>query len=403
MASYLPTSLARAVNARTASGIIGATALRSLATPAPPPRAARYSSSSSSSSSPSPPQPRHPVAFAFDIDGVLKQGPKVLPQALRALRILHGENKYRVKVPYILVTNGGGPSERERAQKLTNELQVDIQPEQVLQAHTVLQSLTRLYGDEPVLVIGGSDRPAGTTRSVMREYGFNNVHTCYDLQAWAPASWPFDTVPEEQRPLVRSDVDYSRVKFKAVIVYHDSLDWGRDIQLMTDILRSKDGVFGTLAEDEELKAREQIPLYFSHNDFLWGNDFPVSRFGQGAFRVAFSSVWQRLTQLPLEYTVFGKPERMTYEYAAEMLKNQLRGSDADRAAEMNVWMIGDNPASDIRGGRDFGWKTALVRTGVYRDALGDPQYRPTILVDDVEAAVRKSLEAEWGPGAADLP
>lgn len=212
-------------------------------------------------------KPPHPIAFAFDIDGVLKQGPKVLPEARRALRILHGENRYRIKFPYILVTNGGGPSEKDRAQKLTAELQVDIQPEQVLQAHTVLQSLTRLYADEPVLVIGGSDRPAGTTRSVMREYGFNNVHTSHDLHAWAPASWPFAVVPEEQKVLIRRDIDYSKVKFKAIIVYHDSLDWGRDIQLMTDILRSKNGVFGTLVEDEELRDRDQIPLYLSHNDF----------------------------------------------------------------------------------------------------------------------------------------
>lgn len=212
-------------------------------------------------------RPPRPVAFAFDIDGVLKQGPKVLPQALKALRVLNGENKFRTKVPYILVTNGGGPSEKDRAEKLTAELQVDIKPEQVLQAHTVLQSLTKLYGDEPVLVIGGSDRPAGTTRRVMQDYGFNDVHTSHDLLAWAPASWPFSKVSNDQMQLIRKDVDYSEVKFKAVIVFHDSLDWGRDIQLMADILRSREGVFGTLSEAEELKAREQIPLYFSHGDF----------------------------------------------------------------------------------------------------------------------------------------
>lgn len=132
---------------------------------------------------------------------------------------------------------------------------------------------------------------------------------------------------------------------------------------------------------------------------VWGNDFPVSRFGQGAFRVAFSNVWQRLTKLPLEYTVFGKPERMTYEYAAEMLKSQFDSSIPK--GEASIWMIGDNTESDIKGGRDFGWNTALVRTGVYRDAMGGPNHKPTILVDDVEAAVRTALESEWGPGAAD--
>lgn len=356
-----------------------------------------------------PPRPPKPVAFAFDIDGVLKAGPKVLPQALKALQWLEGKNKYRVKVPYILVTNGGGVSEETRAQRLSQELQVSLAPDQVLQAHTVLASLTRMYGDAPVLVIGGPDKPPGTTRSIMNSYGFKDVYTVHDLHAWAPASWPFSKVSAEHLAVARKDVDFSTVNFKAVIVFHDSRDWGRDIQLMTDILRSRDGVFGTLAEDAELRSREQIPLYFSHGDLLWGNDFPVSRFGQGAFRHAFSNVWQKTTGLPFEFTVFGKPERLTYEYAGELLRNQVsridkmpRGEHPQVGEDMKVYMIGDNPESDIRGGRDFGWETVLVRTGVYRDAMGEPKYKPSLLVDDVEAAVSEALKREWGSDALDV-
>jgi ribonucleotide monophosphatase NagD (HAD superfamily) len=29
-------------------------------------------------------------------------------------------------------------------------------------------------------------------------------------------------------------------------------------------------------------------------------------------------------------------------------------------------MIGDNPAGDIIGANEFGWKSILVRTGVYK-------------------------------------
>lgn len=221
-----------------------------------------FTSASTSRSSSQPP----PVAFAFDIDGVLKQGPKVLPQALTALQWLHGKNKYKVKVPYILVTNGGGVSEEARAKRLSEELQVDLSINQILQAHTVLASLTRYYADEPILVIGGPNRPPGNTRTIMTSYGFNNVFTVDDLHAHAPAAWPFSRVSAESLTAIRENVDFSKVKFKAVIVFHDSRDWGRDIQFMTDILRSKEGVFGTLAEDQELRSREQIPLYFSHGD-----------------------------------------------------------------------------------------------------------------------------------------
>lgn len=37
-------------------------------------------------------------AFAFDIDGVLIRGGKVIPEALTAMRWLNGDNPYGVKV-----------------------------------------------------------------------------------------------------------------------------------------------------------------------------------------------------------------------------------------------------------------------------------------------------------------
>lgn len=65
-------------------------------------------------------------------------------------------------------------------------------------------------------------------------------------------------------------------------------------------------------------------------------------------------------------------------------------------------MVGDNPESDIRGGNDYRWETILVRTGVYRDALGEPKYKPTLLVDDVQIAVAEALKREWGSDALDV-
>jgi hypothetical protein len=37
-------------------------------------------------------------AFAFDIDGVLVRGGKAIPQAVEALKVLNGQNKYGIKV-----------------------------------------------------------------------------------------------------------------------------------------------------------------------------------------------------------------------------------------------------------------------------------------------------------------
>lgn len=83
-----------------------------------------------------------------------------------------------------------------------------------------------------------------------------------------------------------------------MLVLHDSREWGRDIQLAIDILRSRDGVFGTVLTNDELKQREPMPIYFAHADLraslltVWGNEHSVARLGQGAFRIALEAVFK---------------------------------------------------------------------------------------------------------------
>ncbi len=87
---------------------------------------------------------------------------------------------------------------------------------------------------------------------------------------------------------------------------------------------------------------------------------------------------------------------LTYEFADGLLQERLArtGHVPHQHGKASVWMIGDNPASDIAGANAFGWKSALVRTGVYRDVEGPPAHAPTILVDDVEVAVQEAIRLE---------
>lgn len=105
----------------------------------------------------------------------------------------------------------------------------------------------------------------------------------------------------------------------------------------------------------------------------------------------------------MQSTVFGKPYRITYDYANELLRQLLINTaspssataEAARHVGPSVWMVGDNTESDIKGAVDYGWSSALVRTGVYKDHNGPPNYSPTILVDDVEHAVIQAIQREW--------
>ena len=63
----------------------------------------------------------------------------------------------------------------------------------------------------------------------------------------------------------------------------------------------------------------------------------------------------------------------------------------------NVYMIGDNPASDICGGNKHGWKTCLVRTGVFQGDENDEEHPANFGVfDNVLDAVTAALKRELG-------
>ena len=63
-----------------------------------------------------------------------------------------------------------------------------------------------------------------------------------------------------------------------------------------------------------------------------------------------------------------------------------------------VYMVGDNPESDIRGANQYvsemgsKWESILVRSGVYSG--GEPSHKPGIVVGDIWDAVRWGMQKE---------
>lgn len=101
--------------------------------------------------------------------------------------------------------------------------------------------------------------------------------------------------------------------------------------------------------------------------------------------------------------VIGKPTRHTYLYAERVLQKYrsdlLSALHEDSGQLKKVFMIGDNPESDIRGANEFQspkgtqWDSILVKTGVWNDSA-PPKYKPKMIVDDVQAAVRWGLKKQ---------
>ncbi|ATY64465.1 HAD-superfamily subfamily CECR5 [Cordyceps militaris] len=369
------------------------------------------------------------IAFAFDIDGVLYQGQKGIPGAKEMLQKIR-----QLGLRYVFLTNGGGAHENAKVASLAKRLGLE-NPEHVLKDRVILSHTPMRSWDEDVkkngTVLVTASQPE-TARQLAREYGFQRAVTPADLLAANGHIYPFahlrDSLHKESSPLpdgksaaAISD-PYSRaippdaLKIDQILVWNDPRDWSLDIQVIHDLLVSYRGYPGTLSTkngdrtltDAGWQQDGQPGLWISNLDLVWKTEYPVNRFGTGAFLEALKGVWAAVTEgaAPLRYQALGKPSRRTYEYAHERLLRY----DADVLGQggtttrplRRVYMIGDNPESDIRGANEFApgdgaqWESILVRTGVFQPTLQEPEprYKPTVIVDDVVDAVVWALRNE---------
>ncbi|KAI5462725.1 HAD-like domain-containing protein [Mariannaea sp. PMI_226] len=335
--------------------------------------------------------------FAFDIDGVLVRGGRAIPEAIKAMRVLNGENEFGIKVPHIFLTNGGGKTEEERCRDLSQQLLCDIKPGQFICGHTPMREMAEKYGT--VLVIGGEGEKC---RLVAEGYGFRDVVTPGDIIKHDAATTPFRKLTAEEHANSR-ERDFNEITIDAVFVFADSRDWAGDIQIMLDVAMSKGGRLGTRSES----FTEGPPFYFSHNDVVWSAAHEHVRLGMGALRRMFEVTFKDLTngRGVLNTHAFGKPQVSTFEFASRLM-GQWRSTEHGLAAPPEtVYFVGDTPESDIRGTNavnekaDNDWYSILVKTGVYEEGT-EPAYKPRVTVNNVLDAVNHGIKREMARKAA---
>jgi len=348
-------------------------------------------------------------AFAFDVDGVLLRSSTPIPGASDTLRYLQKSN-----IPFILLTNGGGKSETERVANLAESLGVELDTGMFVQSHTPFAEMKE-YHDKTVLVMGGDYDKCQTVAG--EHYGFQNVVTPGDIFCAYPDIWPFakvftDYYKSFAKPLPKSINPASlqdSLKIDAIFVYSDPRDWALDSTILLDLLLSRSGYLGTLSPkngDSSLPNRgyqqdSQPKLYYSNPDLWWAASYHLNRLGQGGFRESFNGLWNAVTKgAELEHTIIGKPYQLTYEFAEKRLRRhrkQLFGQVGLNDPLRKVYMVGDNTESDIRGANNYQsphgseWKSILVKTGVHKDGT-EPSCKPTVIVDDVQAAVQWAIK-----------
>lgn len=274
---------------------------------------------------------------------------------------------------------------------------------------------------------------------IVGSYGFKRVVTPGDILASCRDVYPFDLPENDLRekhvplpdgkkipiladPYNIKDIPADALKIDHIFIWNDPRDWSVDVQIIHDLLISHQGYLGTVSPkngDTSLpnngwQQDGQPGLWISNLDLLWKTNYSVNRFGTGAFMEALKGIWSTTTDgMDLAFDALGKPSNHTYKYAHERLLQYYhdmacnRGNspshDASKCHPLRrVYMIGDNPESDIRGANDFNaedgteWVPILVRTGVWRQtATGrEPKYKPAVIVDDVVDAIVWALRNE---------
>ncbi|OWB81690.1 catalytic activity protein [[Candida] boidinii] len=280
-------------------------------------------------------------AFAFDIDGVIVRGPETIPEAREAIKMLNGENEYNIKVPYIFVTNGGGKPESARAADLSERLNTEITIEQIIQGHTPMRDLVDVYKN--VLVVGGI---GDVCRKVAEGYGFENVYIPLDVMYWNPSVTPYYNLSEEEKEVCKKDVDFSKTKIDAILVFADSRNWAADQQIILELLLSNNGYMCTTSETFD----NGPPLYFAHSDFVWATNYKLSRYGMGALQVSIAALYREQTGKELKVTRFGKPQRGTFKYASKVLSNWRKDVLEEYVEEISI--NGSDSASNLGAVKD---------------------------------------------------
>ncbi|KAF4444865.1 cat eye syndrome critical region 5 precursor [Fusarium acutatum] len=374
-------------------------------------------------------------AFAFDIDGVLYQGRNRVDGAEKVIKMLRSNG-----IRYVFLTNGGCVPEDKKAETLQERLQIakndDVVKGRMILSHTPMSGWSDDVKNNGTVLITGSHPEKA--RQIALGYGFKRVVTPADILAECKDVFPFEHIegeingkptplPDGKRiPLLKdpytTNVPANALKIDHIFIWNDPRDWSVDIQIIHDLLISHQGYIGTVSNRN---GNESLPnngwqqdgqpgLWVSNLDMLWKTNYPVNRFGTGAFMEALKGVWSTTTNgTELQFSALGKPSNHTYKYAHDRLlqyyhdmacnRGQSPGHDTSKCHPLRrVYMIGDNPESDIRGASEFEaedgtvWVPILVRTGVWRrtSTEKEPRYKPAVIVDDVVDAVVWALNNE---------
>ncbi|NXM25464.1 HDHD5 hydrolase, partial [Oxyruncus cristatus] len=355
--------------------------------------------------------------FLFDIDGVLVRGKTPIPAARTAFqKLVNSQGQFLV--PVVFVTNAGNCLRQKKADQLSHLLGVPISQDQVMMSHSPLRMFKR-YHEKCVLVSG-----QGPLLDIAQDLGFCQPITIETLREKHPL---LDAVDHDRRPNVLHFQEQLHRLFSlsAVVLFGEPVRWETSLQLIIDVLLTS-GYPGNPYHHENYP---HIPVLACNMDLMWVAEAQSPRFGHGTFMVCLENIYKKITGKELKYeALMGKPSRLTYLYAEQLLRAQALPRPWHRPIH-TLYAVGGSAALSQDDDVDHGWenqlapaaaahcRSVLVCTGVYnphaevpvetrdsvteavfhghRDFRFDPGLvEPDHIVPDVDAAVDLVFQLE---------
>lgn len=276
-----------------------------------------------------------PFGLLFDIDGVLVRGRTPIPAAKQCFKKLVDHNgKY--KVPVVFVTNAGNCMRHTKAEHLSQLLESEVSPDQVMLSHSPLRMFTQFH--KMCVLVSGQ----GPVQEVAHNLGFEDVVTIDMLRDAYPL---LDVVDHNRRPKDTIPPTKGLRKIDAVILFGEPIRWETNLQLIADVLLTN----GNPDENWNTVQYPHIPVLACNMDLLWMAEAKNPRFGHGMFLVCLESLYKKITGHDLKYeALIGKPSVVTYNYAELLIRQQAQKLGWTTPVK-RLYAIGDNPMADIYG------------------------------------------------------
>ncbi|CCD72480.1 Cat eye syndrome critical region protein 5 [Caenorhabditis elegans] len=295
----------------------------------------------------------HPFGIVLDIDGVLFRGRNMLPRVKEAFSLIT-DKKGNFVVPTVFLTNGTNSTEKNKAAQLSEQLGFRVPADNVLMSHSPLRMFTDLH-DKQVLVVGQKNARAIAKGIIFFRVGFKKVTTIDHLVKWFPH---LDCTDFSRKLVDPKETEAARKRFRpieAIVMLGEPLKWETSLQLMLDCVltygKMDTMVFPLIAGG---RRPDHIPIVACNVDLVWMADVAsqLPRIGHGTFIHILDSLYEKLTGQHLQFrATLGKPTEVSYLHAAHRIQRQAKAMKLEDVKY--VYVIGDNPMSDVLGARLF--------------------------------------------------